>query len=340
MRTEPIGVGQFRRFAGAGVLLRGQATWGGRRRVCPGIAGRMNGVPAIIAVLGDITTQDVDAIVNTANEAMRGGGGGVDGAIHRCGGPTILRDCVIRFPTGLAVGDAGWTTAGDLPARWVIHTVGPNYNAGRRDRSLLVACYQHALAIADEIGARSVAFPLISAGAYGWPRVDAIAAAVGTIAAAKTSVEEVRLVALEDAVYKQLRAALWVQCPPPVGRGTVGSLLEREPTQFGMRGDSYLWRELRARFADTPLPGDWFTLETLLADTIEQVVGEPLGSRESTAWHDSTAAVYLPEFDPARAQRWCAGLPGRCRCRRNRSTGRRHLGARSQQAPAQPRRGL
>ncbi|MFR9779020.1 O-acetyl-ADP-ribose deacetylase [Micromonospora sp. MS34] len=254
-------------------------------------------MPVITAVLGDITTQDVDAIVNAANKAMRGGGG-VDGAIHRSGGPAILRDCIARFPNGLATGDAGWTTAGVLPARWVIHTVGPNYNAGQRDRSLLVSCYWRALKVADELGARSVAFPLISTGVFGWPRADAIGAAIETIAAARTRVDEVRLVAFDEAVHKQIRAALWLQCPPPVGAGTVGSLFEREPIQYSLRGDSYLWRELRARFADTPLPDDWFTLRTLITDTIEQVVGEALTSRESTPWHDNTAAIYLPEFDP------------------------------------------
>ncbi|GAA4716326.1 O-acetyl-ADP-ribose deacetylase [Phytohabitans rumicis] len=254
-------------------------------------------MPAIAAVLGDITTQAVDAIVNAASNAMRGGGG-VDGAIHRRGGPAILRDCVTRFPDGLATGDAGWTTAGDLPARWVIHTVGPNYNAGQRDRSLLVSCYRRALEVADELGARSVAFPLISAGVFGWPRADAIAAAIETIAAAETRIDEVRLVAVDEAVHKQTRAALWVRCPPPVGADTIGSLFERAPTQFGLRGDPYLWRELRARFADTPLPADWSTLRRLITDTIEQVVGEPLTGHESAPWHDNTAAVYVPAFDP------------------------------------------
>ncbi|MER5337836.1 O-acetyl-ADP-ribose deacetylase [Micromonospora sp. NPDC002717] len=254
-------------------------------------------MPVITAVLGDITTQDVDAIVNAANKAMRGGGG-VDGAIHHSGGPAILRDCIARFPNGLATGDAGWTTAGDLPARWVIHTVGPNYNAGQRDRSLLVSCYRRALEAADELGARSVAFPLISTGVFGWPRADAISAAIETIAAAETCVDEVRLVAFDEAMYKQTRAALWVRCPPPVGTDTVGFLFEREPIQYGLRGDPYLWRELRARFADTPLPDDWFTLRTLIMDTIEQVVGEHLGSRELARWHDSAEAVYVPEFDP------------------------------------------
>ncbi|MEV4510204.1 macro domain-containing protein [Dactylosporangium sp. NPDC049525] len=254
-------------------------------------------MPVITAVLGDVTTQDVDAVVNPADPAMRGGGG-VDGAVHRGGGPAILRDCVARFPDGLAVGDAGWTAAGDLPARWVIHTVGPNHAAGQRDRSLLVSCYRRALRVADELGARSVAFPLIGAGVHGWPRAEAIAAAVETVAAATTRVGEVRLVAVEEVVHQQLRAALWVHCPPPVGAGTVGALFERRPHQFGLRGDAYLWRELRARFAGTALPEDWFTLRALLTAAIEQVVGEPLGSRESVGWHDPTAAVYVPAFDP------------------------------------------
>jgi len=116
-------------------------------------------------VEGDITRQDVDAVVNAANNAMRGGGG-VDGAIHRAGGREVLDDCIARFPDGLATGDAGWTTAGRLPARWVIHVVGPNRHAGETDRSLLTSCYARAVAVADELGARTVAFPLVSAGIY------------------------------------------------------------------------------------------------------------------------------------------------------------------------------
>jgi O-acetyl-ADP-ribose deacetylase (regulator of RNase III) len=255
-------------------------------------------MPVITAVLGDITTQEVDAIVNAANNAMRGGAG-VDGAIHRRGGPAILRDCIARFPNGLSTGDAGWTTAGDLPARWVIHTVGPNYNAGERDRSLLESCYRRVLEIADELGARSVAFPLISAGSYGWPRADAIAAAIETIAATATRVDQARLVAFDEPVHKQTRAALWLRCPPPAGNGTVGALFDRQPTQFGLRGDAYLWRELRAQFADMPLPDHWFTLRTLITHAIEQVLGESLTGRESTPWHDNqSAAIYVPEFDP------------------------------------------
>lgn len=167
----------------------------------------LESMPKITAVEGDITEQQVDAIVNAANTAMRGGGG-VDGAIHRAGGPAVLRDCVSRFPDGLATGDAGWTTAGDLPAQWVIHTVGPNYTAGQRDRSLLESCYRRALKVADELGARTVAFPLISSGIFGWPSWDAIAAAIDTIAAADTRVEEVRLVTIDPEIHQGVRAAL------------------------------------------------------------------------------------------------------------------------------------
>ena len=156
---------------------------------------------------GDITEQPVDAIVNAADNAMRGGGG-VDGAIHRAGGPQILRDCIARFPDGLATGDAGWTTAGDLPARWVIHTVGPNHAAGQRDRSLLVSCYRRALEVADELGARTVAFPLISAGIYRWPKADAVAAAVETIGSADARVEEARLVAFDSSIHALVVDAL------------------------------------------------------------------------------------------------------------------------------------
>lgn len=164
-------------------------------------------MPKLTAVQGDITTQQVDAIVNAANNAMRGGGG-VDGAIHRAGGPAVLEDCIARFPQGLATGGAGWTTAGDLPSRWVIHTVGPNFAAGQRDRSLLVSCYRRSLDVADELGARSIAFPLISAGVYGWPKDEAIAAAVETIREAQTLVEQVRIVAFDEATFEQVAVAV------------------------------------------------------------------------------------------------------------------------------------
>jgi O-acetyl-ADP-ribose deacetylase (regulator of RNase III) len=161
----------------------------------------------ITVVQGDITEQQVDAIVNAANRAMRGGGG-VDGAIHRAGGPAVLEDCIARFPHGLDTGQAGWTTGGNLPARWVIHVVGPNFTAGERDRSLLTSCYANALRVADEVGARTVALPLVSAGIYGWPREDAVDAAVETLRAAETSVEEARMVAFSADVHELIAGRL------------------------------------------------------------------------------------------------------------------------------------
>ena len=159
------------------------------------------------AVRGDITTQQVAAVVNAANRRMRGGGG-VDGAIHRAGGPEVLADCVRRFPDGLATGDAGWTTAGLMPARWVIHTVGPDYGRGETDRDLLVSCYRRCLEVADELGAQTVALPLVSAGVYAWPLEDAVDAAVTTLRATETRVREVRIVAFSDATHRAVLARL------------------------------------------------------------------------------------------------------------------------------------
>lgn len=164
-------------------------------------------MPLLSAVHGDLTVQRVDAVVNAANRAMRGGGG-VDGAIHRAGGPEILADCIRRFPTGLATGDAGWTTGGELAARWVIHTVGPDFGSGERDRALLVSCYRRSLEVADELGVRSVAFPLVSAGIYSWPLDDAIDAAVATVAESVTRVEEVRFAALNPDVVERIAARI------------------------------------------------------------------------------------------------------------------------------------
>jgi O-acetyl-ADP-ribose deacetylase (regulator of RNase III) len=168
----------------------------------------------VTVVEGDITRQDVDAVVNAANSAMRGGGG-VDGAIHRAGGPAILADCIERFPRGLETGDAGWTTGGDLPARWVIHVVGPNRHAGQTDRSLLTSCYARALEVADELGARTVAFPLVSAGVYGWPKDDAIVAPLEVFRSATTEVEEARLVAFDHATYEQILNQIGGEGVPP-----------------------------------------------------------------------------------------------------------------------------
>ncbi|MFW6775953.1 O-acetyl-ADP-ribose deacetylase [Nocardioides sp. CPCC 205120] len=167
----------------------------------------MDGYADVTVVEGDITQQRVDAVVNAANRRMRGGGG-VDGAIHAAGGPEVPADCVRRFPDGLATGDAGWTTAGAMPAQWVIHVVGPNYSAGERDRGLLESCYRRALEVADELGAGTVAFPLVSAGIYGWPREDAIACAIETLRTTPTQVREARLVAYGRRAYDEIAAAL------------------------------------------------------------------------------------------------------------------------------------
>jgi O-acetyl-ADP-ribose deacetylase (regulator of RNase III) len=139
----------------------------------------------------------VDAIVNAANSGLAGGGG-VDGAIHRKGGPTIMEECRelrrTRHPNGLPAGEAVATTAGDLPARWVIHTVGPLYNPAIDQTAVLRSCYAMSLAVADDLGAATVAFPLISSGAFGWPVEDAIRQALLALGASATRVEEARLV--------------------------------------------------------------------------------------------------------------------------------------------------
>ncbi|BDA64078.1 O-acetyl-ADP-ribose deacetylase [Actinomyces capricornis] len=125
----------------------------------------------IEAVIGDITTQEVDAVVNAANSTLLGGGG-VDGAIHRAAGPRLLEACrhlrATDLPEGMSVGQAVATPAFDLPARWVIHTVGPNRHAGQDDPALLRAAFDSSLALAVELGCRSLALPAVGAGAYGW----------------------------------------------------------------------------------------------------------------------------------------------------------------------------
>src|SRR5215467_13602749 len=151
--------------------------------------------------LGDITRERADAIVNAANASLLGGGG-VDGAIHRRGGPAILAECrelrASRYAEGLPVGQAVATTAGNLDARWVIHTVGPVYSA-REDRSaLLASCYAQSLRVAGELGARTVAFPAVSAGIYGWPADDAARVALATVSRTPSGVEEARFVLFTD----------------------------------------------------------------------------------------------------------------------------------------------
>lgn len=151
----------------------------------------------IEAVLGDITQERVDAIVNAANESLAGGGG-VDGAIHRAAGAADLHEACARLG-GCPTGDAKATPAFQLHARWIIHTVGPRWHGGSRgEAELLASCYRRSLEVAEELGARSLAFPAISTGIYGYPREEAARVAVATLLAAPGSVDLVRLVAFDE----------------------------------------------------------------------------------------------------------------------------------------------
>ncbi|NJP53059.1 O-acetyl-ADP-ribose deacetylase [Streptomyces sp. SBST2-5] len=165
----------------------------------------------ITLVQGDITRQSADAIVNAANSSLLGGGG-VDGAIHRRGGPAILEECrrlrASKYGKGLPTGQAVATTAGDLDARWVIHTVGPVHSTTEDRSALLASCYRESLRVADELGARTVAFPAISTGVYRWPMDDAARIAVETVRATDTAVEEVRFVLFDERAYHAFAAQL------------------------------------------------------------------------------------------------------------------------------------
>ncbi len=166
----------------------------------------------ITILKGDIVEQNVDAVVNAANSGLMGGGG-VDGAILRAGGRAQLaarRQLVERIGS-LPTGEAAWTDAGDMPARWVIHVVGPVHSRGEDRTHLLASCYRNALAVADELGAASIAFPAVSAGIYGWPIDDAADVAVRTVASTPTRVADVRFVLFSDDVlaeFTRARAAL------------------------------------------------------------------------------------------------------------------------------------
>ena len=165
----------------------------------------------IEAVQGDITTQQVDAIVNAANQGLAGGGG-VDGAIHRAAGAAQLR-AACRELGGCPTGDAKATPGFDLPARWIIHAVGPRWRGGGHgEAEHLASCYRRSLMVAAELGARSIAFPAISTGIYGYPPGEAAAIAVNTIrstlASAPLAIELVRLVAFDGETYQRYQELL------------------------------------------------------------------------------------------------------------------------------------
>ncbi|MEV6581787.1 O-acetyl-ADP-ribose deacetylase [Streptomyces sp. NPDC051582] len=166
----------------------------------------------ITLVQGDITAERADAIVNAANSSLLGGGG-VDGAVHRRGGPEILAACralrASQYGKGLATGGAVATTAGRLPADWVIHTVGPVWSRDEDRSAQLASCYRESLRVAAELGARTVAFPAISTGIFGWPMDDGARIAVATVrASAAAPVEEVRFVLFDEKAYAVFEAAL------------------------------------------------------------------------------------------------------------------------------------
>ena len=168
-------------------------------------------MPRIVLLDGDITEQQVDAIVNAANSSLLGGGG-VDGAIHRRGGSAILQECRelrrSRYPEGLPTGRAVATTAGKLPASWVIHTVGPVYSGSGRDPELLASCHVESLKVAGALGAQTVAFPAISTGVYGYPLEEAAPVAIRAVREAGTIVREVRFVLFDRAALAAFERAL------------------------------------------------------------------------------------------------------------------------------------
>ncbi|KAB3523073.1 hypothetical protein GC425_02990 [Corynebacterium sp. zg254] len=158
------------------------------------------------AILGDITTQDVDAIVNASDHRMHDDGG--VGATYQVAGPGSLEECKIHFPDGKDSGNAGWTSGYNLPARFVIHTSVPSYQAGQTDRTLLESVYRGCLALADKLGVESIAFPLIGPGLYGWPVEDALNVAVEVLSTNASNVKEIRIVTQDQFNHSKLERQL------------------------------------------------------------------------------------------------------------------------------------
>lgn len=279
-------------------------------------------MPAITALKGDITRITADAIVNAANTALSSGAG-VNGAIQAAGGPGILAETGLWYPRGLGTGDAAWTTAGDLPARWVIHTVGPNHHAGQRDRALLVSSYRRSLEVADALGAGTVAFPLLSSGIFGWPFQDAVRTAVDAIALARTDVREAYLVAHGDQSFRAVQSALQVSTPLRVLQG-LRELYRRGYQQLrfqpGMDPSGTHWR-IAITTVQNLRPGDPDPFHAprdgtrvLSYSTADQAM---VGDREVTASTTPTAVAAIildhlgrPEPEPVhpRYTAWFASL--------------------------------
>lgn len=160
----------------------------------------------IVAMRADITTLEVDAIVNAANSSLLGGGG-VDGAIHRAAGSELVHAC--RLLGGCHTGDAKATAGFDLPAAHVIHTVGPVWRGGEEgEPEQLASCYRRSLEVADELGARTIAFPAISTGVYGYPKREAAEVTITTLTATETEVEKAILCAFDDDMLELYRTLL------------------------------------------------------------------------------------------------------------------------------------
>ncbi|MGE5227998.1 MAG: O-acetyl-ADP-ribose deacetylase [Planctomycetaceae bacterium] len=180
----------------------------------PNVPGERSRRPRIVLVEGDITEQDADAIVNAANTSLRPGGG-VDGAIARAAGREAMADrrrvIAQRGEPPLPTGTAVATIGGDLPARWIVHTAGPIYGESDRDAELLAACHTSSLRVADELGARTVAFPAISCGIYGYPPEEAAPVAIRAVLDADTDVEEVRFVLFSRTLYEVFERALAIE---------------------------------------------------------------------------------------------------------------------------------
>jgi O-acetyl-ADP-ribose deacetylase (regulator of RNase III) len=239
-------------------------------------------------LVGDITVLDRDAIVNAANSSLLGGGG-VDGAIHRAAGPELVQRC--RLLGGCKVGEARVTPGFRLPAKWIIHTVGPKWRGGESGEALaLASCYVQSLARADEVGARSVAFPAIATGIYGYPAAAAAAVAVDAVRAANTQVQEVTFVCFDDAARDAYVAVLGSVQGRELQDADLAAVFEPEPARWGLRGDPHVWHAMRDRLRGVR-PTTAADAHELLHSAFEEIVGVSLND------DGLPGQVHRPELD-------------------------------------------